>query len=488
MVKTLRKYGRERSVITKKQTFVTVCMCFFTLSITLLAPRAAAEDSTLENTKSVLETLIQHELDNGLPSVSLSLIQDGKIVWSAAYGYANVRMKVPATPETIYHTASTFKPVTATAILTLVDQGKCSLDDPVNKYLGEHKVKDNPENSVTIRHLLDHTSGLTAGSNTVELWQRKLPQSLEDVAAMVRQKNPVGEKYTYNNYAYGIAGLLIEKISGMSFEEYVLAHILVPLGVTTPHPVNPSPDMIEVMALPYGITPKGTPTPIAMERSDTFPAGDIYLTAEDMVRFLAAHINKGSYNGTQILSKESIDEAHRPHLENYGLGWIIKKEENGHTVIHHQGGVSGFTTFMIGDADTGEGAYVMTNASGSRSAVAIANAAFKLLRGDSYTLPKKRIVVDIEPAKLERLLGKYVNARTPGINGPPEVIFTLEDGRLVLTYGVDRKVYFDTISETTFYSKQLSMDLIFEVDKAGKIKSMNLVGDNYDLLANRVEK
>jgi len=98
------------------------------------------DNTTLDHVKSTLEKLIEKEMSEGLPSASLALVAGDRVIWSTAYGYANVRMKIPATPETFYPTASTLKPVTATAILTLVEQGKCKLDDPVNKYLGGHAV------------------------------------------------------------------------------------------------------------------------------------------------------------------------------------------------------------------------------------------------------------------------------------------------------------------------------------------------------------
>jgi len=172
---------------------------------------------------------------------------------------------------------------------------------------------------------------------------------------------------------------------------------------------------------------------------------------------------------------------------NNGLGWVIEEDTNGRTVIHHQGGVTGFTSHMIGDKEARAGVYVMTNGS-NRSAVVIANAAIKLLRGDPYTLPKERVFIRIDPVRMDRVLGTYVNMRTPGIHGPPEVVFTFENGRLVLTYGVDRMVYFDAESETRFYSHQVLMELTFEEAESGEIMSMHLVGDDYDLLARRVER
>src|SRR5262245_59843139 len=104
-----------------------------------------------------------------------------------------------------------------------------------------------------------------------------------------------------------MAGLLVEKISGMEYEKYMVEKILKPLGVTTPHPVYPSPEMVELMALPYNAGGgSGQPKPVEQVHFDVYPAGDIYLTAEDMARFLGAHVNGGIFNGHRILSEASV--------------------------------------------------------------------------------------------------------------------------------------------------------------------------------------
>ena len=167
-------------------------------------------------TRAYMETVLakaaQKELDRGLASVSVAVVQDGEVAFAEAYGYANVAQQAEATPDTYYISASTLKPVTATALLTLVDQGKCSLDDPVNAYLGDAAVKDDPPGSVTIRHILDHTSGLSDehGQNMhtiVSVWDPHrrglIPQ--EELAAAMVTVEPAGETWRYNNTAYMLA-------------------------------------------------------------------------------------------------------------------------------------------------------------------------------------------------------------------------------------------------------------------------------------------
>src|SRR5215831_16859164 len=104
----------------------------------------------LEKTKTVLSGIIEKTLaENGVPSMSIALVRGDSIVWKAAFGYTNMRTCTPATTETLYSTGSSFKSVTATAVMQLAEQGKLKLDDPINKYLGESQVHDQPDKPVT---------------------------------------------------------------------------------------------------------------------------------------------------------------------------------------------------------------------------------------------------------------------------------------------------------------------------------------------------
>ena len=258
----------------------------------------------LEKTKKVLSGLIEKTLaENGVPSMSIALVRGDSIVWTAAFGYANMRTRTPATTATLYSTGSSFKSVTATAVMQLVEQGKVQLDDPINRYLGESQVHDQADKPVTFTHILSHWSGLKNGAETQPIWSRKLPKTLEAMTAGLSSVRPPETKWEYNNFAYGTAGLLVQKISGVEYETYMIEHVLKPLGVTTPHPVYPTPEMVEVMALPYKAGGAfGKPVPEVQVHFDVYPAGDVYLTAEDMARYLAAQLNGGVFQGTRILS------------------------------------------------------------------------------------------------------------------------------------------------------------------------------------------
>ncbi len=389
----------------RQKRWITILVALFVA----VAPIAAQDGFDLEKTKTDLTRLIERALDErGIPSVSIVLVKGDEIVWTAAFGYANVRTKTAATPDTIYSTGSTLKSVTATALMQLVEQGKCSLDDPVNQYLGDVRIQDRiqSEQQVTIRHILSHWSGLLNGTNVKPIWGRELPMALEELTSKLYSIRAPGVKWEYNNYAYATAGLLVEKISGMDYETYLVENILKPLGVETPNPVTPSPEMVELMALPYRPGgADGEPTPIAQYHYDVYPAGDAYLTAEDMARFLGAHINGGVWGGSRILSEESVREMHTAQFGGYyGLGFAVKKAEDGHTLISHSGAIRGQNSVMMGDVDARVGVYIMSNSGVSSS---LGEAAIHLLRGEEYTLPEDREYIEVDPEILATYAGKY---------------------------------------------------------------------------------
>ncbi len=390
------------------------------LMVLLIIPGSAAIAQggrfDLEKTKAVLSTLIERTLaDNGVPSISIALVRSDSIVWTAAFGYANMRTRTPATTETLYSTGSSFKSVTATALMQLVEQGKVKLDDPINNYLGDSKVKDMPEKPVTFTTLLSHWSGLNNGARTEPIWGRKLPQTLEQFTSELHSVRPPETKWEYNNYGFGTAGLLVQKISGVEYEKYIVDNILKPLGVTTPHPVYPSPEMVEEMALPY--SPGGSlgkPVPVAQVHFDVYPAGDIYLRPEDMARYLGAQINGGVFQGHRILSEESVREMHKERFTgDYGFGfWMVHDSATGHTLIHHGGSIQGQKAFLIGDLDAHVGLYYMTNSDFLPDAVpphwsSITDAALKLLRGENYTLKPERKGIKVDDKVLDSYVGTY---------------------------------------------------------------------------------
>ena len=445
----------------------------------------------LPKTREVLSQEIRKILlETGIPSISIALVKDDQVVWAEAFGYSNARTKTLATPETLYCTGSTFKFVTAAAVMQLAEQGKLALDDPVNKHLGDEAIADRSEEGkpVTIRHLLCHYSGLSGPTNTVPLWKRELPIPPASVVSEITAARDPGVKYEYCNPGYALAGYLVERVSGQSYEDYIVEHILRPLGVPTPKPVEPTPEMVEVMALPYRLA-RNTAVPEAQVRYDVFAAGDIYLTPTDMARFLAAQLNGGRHNGNKVFEEATVKEMQREQFPGakYGLGTMIA-EEDGHTIIAHGGGVPGYNAYSMGDVDARVGVYLMANASPSlRPMRAIGKLVLQLQRGETeiQRLPsfavKEHKEVPVSPEILAKYVGKYEM-------GPGFVLTITKQGDSIFVQATGQeKAQLFPMSDSEFFLKVVDAQITFNRDGSGNVTSATLHQNGQDEPAERVE-
>jgi CubicO group peptidase (beta-lactamase class C family) len=367
------------------------------------APEAAtAVDADLQQVKVALSLEIEQLIAaTGIPSVSIVLLREDQVIWSEAKGFMNVRLQTPASTETIYCTGSCFKPITAMAVMQLVDEGLVDLDAPVNDYLGEHRIDDLTDagTPVTLRHLLSHYSGLpTEKFEALPLWNRTQPRSLEELAADLQIESPPGMQFEYSNAGYALAGLVIEQVSGLSYEEYIVQKILTPAGVEITAPVNPTPDMLERLAMPYRVEANAA-VPEAWHRFDVYPAGELYLTAHDMGKVLLTHLNGGRSGDVSILSEESVIEMRTPQFGGEtGLDFGIRRLEED-TLISHGGGVPGYSTMFILDVESRIGVYVACNAGQAQMATDyLAQLSIDLLLGKEIGTGLVREIVGVGTA------------------------------------------------------------------------------------------
>lgn len=386
------------------------------LGLAPTAPAPAAAQITTPDLATVTSRL-EGEVDKilretGIPAISIALVRDGEVVWTGAFGYANVAARVPASTETYFSTGSTFKFVTATAIMQLVEKGELDLDTPLNEFVGPELAVEGADD-VTFRHMLSHHSGLEGPVGIVPLWSRLAPRTPLELLEGTTRTGPPGEEYRYCNECYGIMAWVVEKASGRIYDEYVAEYILQPLGTDIASASVPTPAMIEHMALPYDLQDNAA-VPVQQVRYDVFAAGDIYLRPADMARFLAAQLSGGVYGNKRILSEASTEEMRRRQFDgqNYGLG-IGMAEFNGHAIISHGGAIPGFNSIMIGEPVTGHGVYIMSNSGQSAKAISpLARYAMQLMWGDDpEPLPSfasvERIEVEVSPELFDEYVGEY---------------------------------------------------------------------------------
>jgi CubicO group peptidase (beta-lactamase class C family) len=325
---------------------------------------------TLEQVQQRLTAAVEETLSGyRLPSVSLALVKDDRVLWARAFGYQNVARQVPADVETVYVTGSIFKVVLATALLQFVDEDKLDLDAPVNGYLKDFQVpnpfeKDTP---LTPRHLLSHHGGVPNGGRWVDLWKRDLPTPLED---LVRQKVKVttrpGEKFEYSNLGFALNGYRVGRLAETSFEQAMKQRLLGPLAMEHTEFV-PTPRMEENLAIPYqgSLDGKGL-VPVSRVRFDVYPVGDVYATPADLAHFLILHVNGGKYGGKQVLSAKAVEEMARPQFakgdakSGPGLGWFLSAS-GGRRLLFHNGAVPGFCSYLVAEPDRHQGLVLFTN-------------------------------------------------------------------------------------------------------------------------------
>jgi len=344
-------------------------------------PSAARPFSPVDDPRlaGILDPEIERSLKSGrIPSMAVVCVSGDRIVWTRSAGLANVRVKTPAACDTVYLIASTFKTMSATALLQLMEQGKFKLDDPVNDYLTEFKIEgENKRYPVTFRHLLTHTSGLPTDFGRHAVWEDQSPSSLADyLRGRLRLARRPGSRVLYSNIAFTLVAYLVEKFSGLPFKEYMRKNIFGPVEMRDTA-FEPRADMAERLAIPYIPVRRraGIFRPVDWVKADAWPAGVVYGTAVDQAHWLMAAVNGGVYKGRRILGDAAFREMTRRQYDRfagpinggwlnetsgYGLAWWVSTL-NGETIIAHSGSVNGYTAFLVGNLNRKTGVAILTN-------------------------------------------------------------------------------------------------------------------------------
>ena len=278
-----------------------------------------------------------------VPGASVVVIADGRVVLRRAYGMADLERRVAATPETDYRLASVSKQFTAMAVMLLATGGKLRYDQPVRDFLPELPAAAQP---VTIRHLLNHTSGLVDYEDLVPE-SRTAQLDDRDVLGLLAGKDsvyfPAGSQYRYSNSGYVLLGLIVARASGLSFPEFVRTRIFQPLGMSATVAHVEGSDTVPRRA--YGYSPRGG-TFVQTDQSVTSATlgdGGIYSNVDDMQRW-----DQALYAGsTALVDAATLDLAATPPqlpagaTTEYGFGWFIDIYR-GEKRWRHTGETSGF--------------------------------------------------------------------------------------------------------------------------------------------------
>jgi len=385
---------------------VIIGVGYLTLVSKPLKPPQAV--SNLAELEAYLDDLTGHNPDSP-PGLSLVVVKDGEIVYQKGFGLADGPRNIPATADTVYNQWSMVKPITAIAVLQLHEQGLLDIDDPVADYLPFFKVQYPSESSetITIRHLLNHSSGLRNNVpeiigwihfdgdpewNQTELIKEKLP----DYAELAYEP---GSQGVYTNVGYMVLTAVIEAASGQTYQQYMIDHIFEPLGMDQTNWIyteamianeatgaSPSVD-IQALLLPLLLDKDQRDAAIREKRDGVLWFNHVYTDQKgptgpigpptDTARFIMAYLNRGELDGQRILSVESVamltNESHilpgnTPEATDFkdydkmyqGLGWAYVVEDDDF-FIAHSGGGPGFAANMRLYPDRDLGMVVLAN-------------------------------------------------------------------------------------------------------------------------------
>lgn len=285
---------------------------------------------------------LMKQYDGNVPGASLLVVHNGKSVVRRSWGFADLGAHIAANPQTNYRLASVTKQFTATAILLLAQDNKLFLSDKISKYLPSLPKSDS---SITLHHLLTHTSGLIdyedlmAEGTTKQVHDADVLNLLESADSL---HFAPGTKYQYSNTGYSLLALIVERVSGKSFADFLHDRIFIPLGMTNTVAHRDGFDTVPHRAFGYRLTDGSWTQRDQSSTSAVLGDGGIYSSIDDMAKWDAAQYD------SRLLNEEWRRVAFTPHTPtnvpgtSYGFGWEITGE-----TIWHSGETTGFRNVIV---------------------------------------------------------------------------------------------------------------------------------------------
>ncbi|MCB0008764.1 MAG: beta-lactamase family protein [Anaerolineales bacterium] len=304
-----------------------------------------------------------------VPGAAIVVVQGDEVLHAAGYGLADLAANRPVVvDETVFRFGSVSKLFTAAAVLQLAEQGQLRLDAPANDYLRSLQIPDNGGPPVTVADLLLHTAGF---DDVFFGMHAREAADFESLAAflthhMPAQRYPAGTVISYNDHGYSLAGLVVEEVSGQSFESYLDENILGPLGMAGSTFAQPHPAAGTLrMAVGYRFD-GAVNQPYAYDFVNVRPAAALSGPASDMVQFLRLQLNDGQVDGVQVLAPATVASMqtpqfrHHPSLRGRAYGFA-EWQENGYQAFYHDGGNPGFLNRLMIIPEANLGYFVTFN-------------------------------------------------------------------------------------------------------------------------------
>lgn len=408
-----------------------------------------------------LQALVQQDRFTGTALVA----RDGKILFSKGYGTANAEWDIPNTTQTKFRLGSITKQFTAAAILLLQERGKLNVQDPICKYIGDCPKTWEP---ITIHHLLTHTSGIPSYTEVKTPDDfRKLSITPVTVTGFVDSFKPrpleftSGEKYKYNNSGYFALGLIIEKITGQSYEAFLQENIFTPLKLThTGYDTHGR--ILKGRATGYTKRDGVKANSDYIDMTVPYAAGSLYSTVEDLFAW-----NEALF-ADKLLTAKSRELMMTVFKDKYAYGVGVDTRLN-RQIISHGGGINGFSTYLLRFPAERVTVAVLRNADyGTPGPGKIAQDLAAILFGEKYEIPPAQVAVKVDPKLYDYYAGQYEL-------GPNSLLTISKDGdRLMAQAAGQPKLELLPSSETKFFVKEIDLQMTFVKDAQGQITHLVL--------------
>ncbi|WP_409020877.1 serine hydrolase [Brevundimonas vesicularis] len=405
-------------------------------------------------------------------SGAVLVAKDDRVLLDQGFGLANREWNIPNDGDTKFRLGSVSKQFTAAAILLLNERNLVELDAPIKTWVDAAPAA---WDQVTVRHLLNHTSGIPNLTALPDFAATKtLPATLPDLIGRFRDlplEFAPGERFAYSNSGYILLSAIIEKVSGQTYEQFVRDSLFTPLGMVDSgydhHAV-----ILPKRADGYTLTPRGVTNADYVDMTVPMGAGALYSTSRDLLKW-----HQGLYGG-KLLTPPSLVTMTTPVRNGFGMG-VVVVEEDGRRLIWHNGGIEGFNAYLAYDPDERTSIVVLGNQNGT-APDAIGRHLVTLVQGGEVVLPHERKSITVATEILQSYVGVYQVIPTFALT------VTVVEGQLMAQATGQNAFVLHAEAEDRFFLTEVDARITFERDTEGRITGLILHQNGQTIPAKRI--
>ncbi|MBS1544385.1 MAG: beta-lactamase family protein [Bacteroidetes bacterium] len=437
--------------------FIGIAICFATLNV------SSGQSKQDKQLSKVLDDLLSAQFKPGTPGCAVLIAKKGEVVYQKGFGYADLELNVPVRPEMIFRIGSVTKQFTAIAILQLVEQGKISVKDSIQKFILDFPSKGQ---TITIENLLTHTSGITEYTQLdipdpfirrKDLTPEEIIRYFKDLPLEFRPSS----KFKYSNTGYFLLGVIIERVTKKSYQDYMQQNIITPLGLTNTY-YDDARQVIPNRAKGYKKNDTSFENTDFESATISFSAGALISNNADLYKW-----NRALQNHS-VVRKETLEKALTPFQltdgtkSPYGYGWFII-DKDGSQSVQHGGNINGFKSNAIYFPTEDVFVSTLFNCECAPMEEISEQMAFLALG----KVPPGKKGIEVEESIMNTYVGKYVTPSDP--NRP--IMISKENGQLYAGVPGEWKAPLVALSKTKFDIKDIRPPgtIDFIADPSGKI-------------------